>query len=198
MDEVTVHRVTAVERALFPLHLVVHVIGVVHANVILPTRGTSGRTGHSVVDTILKRHRTAVLQTVVGDDIVAKHIHILLDRRTQILHQILHVLDEVWIDVVLQTTDAVVVLDQTSASSLLHAVEHMLTVAHAIEHRRESTQVLTYARGVEQVGVKTLQLVHNRADILDAVGELHAQTFLNHTDQCVAVLHGSQIVKAIC
>ena len=47
------------------------------------------------------------------------------------------------------------------------------------------------------MGVETLKLVHDRTDVLDTVGQLHAHTFLNHTYQCVAVLHGSQIVQTI-
>ena len=197
VDEVTVHRITATECTLLPLHLVVHVVRMVLTHVVLPARGTSGRTGHGIVDTILKTHRATVLQTVVGDDIVTKHIHILLNRRTQILHQILTVLDEVGIDIILQTSDTVIVLNQASASSLLHDVQHVLTVAHAIQHTGEGTQILSHTRGVEQVGVETLKFVHDGTDILDTVGELNAHTFLNHTYQCVAVLHGSQIVQTI-
>ena len=198
MNEVTVHRVAAAECALLPLHLIVHIVWVVLAHIVLPARSTSGRTRNSIVDTILKTHRSAVLQTVVSDDIIAKHIHILLNGRTQILHQILTVLDEVRIDVVLQATYSIIVLNQASTCGLLHDVQHVLTVTHTIQHTCESAKVLSHTRGVEQVRVETLKLVHDGTDILDAVGKLNAHTFLNHTHQSMAMLHGSQIVKTIC
>ena len=143
MYEVAVHRVAACQRALLPLYLVVHVVRMVLAHVVLPTRSTTGRTRHGVVDTILKTHRATVLQTVVGNDIVTEDIHILLDGWTQILHEVLTVLDEVRIDVVLQTTNTVVVLNQAATRGFLHDIEHVLTVTHAIEHTGQCTQVLS-------------------------------------------------------
>ena len=134
----------------------------------------------------------------MGDDVVTEDIHILLDGRTQIFHKVLTVLHKVRIDVILQTTDTVVVLDQATTGGLLHAVEHMLTIAHTIEHTSEGAEVLSHTRGVEQVGIETLQLIHNRTDILDAIGQFYLHGLLNHTYQSMAMLHGSQIVKAIC
>ena len=165
--------------------------------IVLPTRSTSGRTRHSVTDTILETHRTTVLQTVVGNDVVTEDVHILLNRRTQILHQILTVLNEVRIDIILQSADTIVVLNQTSTCGLLHHVKHMLTVTHTIKHTSKSTEVLSHTRGVEQVGIETLKLVHNRTDVLDTVCQLNAKSFLNYTNQSMAMLHGSQIVKTI-
>ena len=66
----------------------------------------------------------------MGDDVVAEHVDILLDNGLHILDEVLHVLHEVGVNIVLQTTDTVVVLNQASARGLLHAVEHVLTVAH--------------------------------------------------------------------
>ena len=197
MHEVAVHRVAACQCALLPLHLVVHVVGVVLAHIVLPACSTSGRTSHSVVDAVLQTHRSALLEAVVSDDVVAEHVHVLLNHRAQVLHQVLHVLHEVRVDVGLQAADAVVVLDEASAGGLLHHVEHVLAVAHAIEERGQGTEVLSTARGVEQVRVETLQLVHDGANVLDAVGELNAHAFLDDTHQCMTVLHGTQVVQTV-
>ena len=197
MNKITVHRVAAAQRTLLPLYLVIHVVGVVLAYIVLPTRSTSGRTRHSIADAILKAHRAAVLQAVMGDDVITKDVHILLNCRTQILHQVLAILHEVRVDVILQSSYSIIVLDQASTRGLLHAVQHMLTITHAVEHTRQGTQVLSHTRGVKQVRVETLKLIHNRADVLDAVGQLNAKTFLDDTYQRMAMLHGTQIVKTI-
>ena len=143
MHEIASHRVAGVGGALLPLHLVVQIVGMILANVVLPSRGTTGRTCDSKADAILKAHRSAVLQAVMGDDIVAKHIHILLNRRTQISDEILHVFHEIGIDVVLKSTYSVIILDKASASGLLHAVEHVFAVTHTVKECGESSQVLS-------------------------------------------------------
>ena len=144
------------------------------AHVALPARGTSCRASHAVADAVFLRHRAYVLETLVGDDVVAEHVDILLDDRLHVGNELLHVLHEVGVDVVLQSTYSIIVLNQASARGLLHAVQHMLAVAHGIEERRECAHILGTAAHVEQVRVNTLQLVHDGADVLDAVGKLHA------------------------
>ena len=133
----------------------------------------------------------------MGDDIVAEDIHILLDHRAQILAELLAVLDEVGVDVILKTTYAVVVLDESSTGCFLHHVEHMLAVAHAVEECGEGTEVLSAATAVEQVGVETLKLVHDSAHILDAVGELHAQRLLNNSHEGMTMHHCREVVETV-
>ena len=197
MYQVAVHRVATSQCALLPLHLVVHIVWVVLTHITLPTRSTSGRTSHCIRDTVFLAHWSALLQSVVCNHVVTKHIHVLLNHGSQVLHQCLHVLYKVRIDVVLQSTYSIIVLDQTSTSGLLHTVQHMLTVAHAIQEGSQGTQVLSHTRGVQQVRIQTLQLVHDGTDILDTVGELHAHGLFNHTYQCMTVLHGTQIVQTV-
>ena len=67
----------------------------------------------------------------------------------------------------------------------------MLTITHTIEHTREGTQVLSDTRGIEQVGIETLQLIHDRTDVLDAVCEFYLHRLLDDTYQSVTVLHGT-------
>ena len=167
------------------------------AHVVLPSGSTSGGTRHTVVDTVFEVHWTHLLQTVVRDDVVAKHIHILLNHRTQILHQVLAVLHEVRVDIVLKSTYSIIVLDESAAGGFLHHVEHVLAVAHSIKEGGQRAQVLGTAGGEQQVAVQTLQLVHDGADVMDAVGELYAHRLLNHTYQCMALLHGTEVVKTI-
>ena len=81
----------------------------------------------------------------MGDDVVAKHVHVFLNHRAQVLTELLHVVHEVRINVVLQSTYSVIVLNKASTGGLLHHVEHMLTVTHAIKEGSERTQVLSTA-----------------------------------------------------
>ena len=165
--------------------------------IVLPTGSTSGRTCHAVVDTILKTHRTNAHKTVVSDNVVAEHVEILLDHRTQILAELLCVLHKLRVDVGLETADAVVVLDKASACCLLHHVEHVLTVAHAVEECCQGTQVLCGTAEVEQVAVDTLELVHDCTDVVDAVAELNAHTLLYHAYKSMTVHHSREIVQAV-
>ena len=87
----------------------------------------------------------------MSDHVITEDIHILLNHWAQILHQILAVLDEVRIDIVLQSTYSIIVLNQSATSGLLHAVQHVLTVAHTIQHTCKCAKVLSHTRCVEQV-----------------------------------------------
>jgi len=45
--------------------------------------------------------------------------------------------------------------------------------------------------------VNALKLIHNRADVLDAVSKLHTHCLFNDTYQRVAVMHGAKIVQTV-
>ena len=145
VNHIAAHRVARVSSNLLPLHFIVAIVWMVLAHIVLPSGSTSGRTGHTVVDAVLKTHRAYLLQTVVRNDVIAKDVHILLNHRTQILHQVLAVLHEVGVDVVLQSTYSIIVLDESAAGGFLHHVQHVLTVAHSIEESGQRTQVLSTA-----------------------------------------------------
>ena len=151
MTGIAVHGVAARHGNLLPLHLVVHIIRMVLAHIILPAGSTSCRTRHGIRDTILLAHRSYLLKALVGDDVITEHIHILLNDGLHILDEILHVLHEVRIDIILQSTYSIIVLYQSSTRRLLHAVEHMLTVAHRIEEGGQRTHILSAAAHIQQV-----------------------------------------------
>ena len=167
------------------------------ADIVLPSCGTSGRTGDAVVDTVLKIHVAHTFKTLVSDDVVTEDIEILLYERTEIFAECLGVLHEVRVDVGLQTTYSIIVLDESSARSLLHDVEHMLTVTHTVEECCQGAEVLCACSEEEQVVVDTLQLVHDGADVADAVAELYAHSLLNDADEGVTVVHGAEIIQSV-
>ena len=105
----------------------------------------------------------------MSNHVVAEYVEVLLNHRTEILAEGLHVLNEVRVDICLQTTDTVVVLDQTATGCLLHDVQYVLTVAHAVEECGQGTQVLCGTAEVQQVRVDTLQLIHDSTDVADTV-----------------------------
>ena len=133
----------------------------------------------------------------MGDNIVTEHIHILLYHRSKVSDKVLNILHEVWIDIILKTSDTIVVLNESSACSLFHDVEHMLTVAHGVEECRKGTKVLCAASKVEQVRVNTLQLVHNGTHVLDAVSELDTKSLLYDTHECMTVHHCAEVIHTI-
>ena len=73
----------------------------------------------------------------------------------------------------------------------------MLTITHTIKHTRQGTQILSHTRGIEQVGVETLQLIHNRTDVLDAVCQFHLHGLFDHTHEGMTMLHGTQVVQTV-
>ena len=103
------------------------------------------------------------------DDVIPKDIEVFLNHRTQIFAECLHVLNKVRVDIILQTANAIVVLNETSTRSFLHDIQHMLTVTHAIKECGQRTQVLCTGAEEQQVVVNTLKFIHDGADILNAV-----------------------------
>ena len=132
MYHIAGHGVAAGARNLLPLHLVVEVVRMVLADIVVPSCGTSCRTGDGIVDAVLEVHIAHSLKTLVCDDVVAEDVKIFLYERTEVLAELLYVLHEVRVDVGLQSAYSVVVLYQTPAGCLLHDVEHLLTVSHAV------------------------------------------------------------------
>ena len=149
MAVIAVHRVTASHGNLLPVHLVVQGVRMALTGIVLPARSTSGGTCYGIVDTVFKSHGAYSLQAVVCNNVVAEHIQILLDHRAEVLAQSLNVLDKVGIDVSLEATYAIVVLDEATTGSLLHHVEHVLAVTHTVQEGSQSSQVLCCTAQVE-------------------------------------------------
>ena len=166
-------------------------------SIVLPTRCTTCRTCNSIVDTILIIHRTYAFETVVSNHVVTEYVEILLNHRTEILAESLHVLNEVRIDISLKTTDTVIILDQATTSCLLHHVQHVLTVTHTVEECSQSTQVLCGTTEVQQVRVDTLQLIHDSTDVVDTIRKFDTHSLLDNAYQSVAVHHGREVVQTV-
>ena len=151
VHEVTVHRIGSCERDLAPFHFVVHIVGMVLANIVTPTCSTPGRACHAVGDAVCLVHWANAFKAVVGDHVIAEHIHVFLNHWTEIFAEVFHVLDEVLVNIVLQSADAVVVLNEASTSGFFHHVEHVFAVAHTVEECCECAKVLCAASAVQQV-----------------------------------------------
>ena len=72
------------------------------ADIVLPSGGTSGRTGDAVVDAVLKIHVADTFKTLVRDDVVTEDVEILLYERTEIFAECLGVLHKVRVYIGLQ------------------------------------------------------------------------------------------------
>ena len=168
------------------------------AHIVMPSCSTSCRAGNAIVHAVGQVHRSYALKPLVRDDVVAEHVQIFLYHGAQIRAQLLGVGNEVGVDVVLQSADAIIVLYESATGGFLHHVEHMLTVAHTVKEGRQGAQVLRASAQEEQVVVYTLQLVHDGTDVMYSVRELYAHGLFYHTHQSVAVVHGAQIVETVC
>ena len=197
MAIVTVHGIAMRQCDLFKVHLIIHSVWMVLADIILPAAGTTGRSCHAIADAVCLIHDTDVTETLMGNDVVAEDIQILLYHRTQILAEFLDVGNEVRINVSLQATYSIIVLYQPAAGCLFHHVQYVLTIAHSIKESRKRTQVLSAASRVKEMVVYTLQLIHDRTDIADAVGQFYAHALLNDTDKRMTVHHGRQVVHTV-
>ena len=133
MNHIACHRVSTRQCHLLKVNLAIHGIRMIFAHIVMPTGSTSGRTCHGIIDTIFKIHRPDTFKTLMCDDVIPKDIEVFLNHRTQIFAECLHVLNKVRVDIILQTTNAIVVLNETSTRSFLHDIQHMLTVTHTIK-----------------------------------------------------------------
>ena len=115
----------------------------VFAHIAVPSACSSRRTGNSVADGIFAAEQSNLLEALLGDDVVAKDIHIFAEHWLHILAQSLDVCHEVRVYIVLQSAYAVVVLNKSTTRGFLHYVEHMLAITHTVEERRECSKVLS-------------------------------------------------------
>jgi hypothetical protein len=74
----------------------------------------------------------------------------------------------------------------------------MLAVTHTVKECSKSTKVLSATAAIQQVRVKTLKLIHDCADILDAVCKLYAHSLFYYTNKRMTMHHGREIVKTVC
>ena len=121
------------------------------AHIVRPSSGTSRTTRTSVGYGIFLGEHAHTFETVVQDDVAREDVVELLEHRFEVLTQLFHVLREIGVDVVLASTDAVVVLYESSARSFLHHVEHLFTVAHAVDEGGKCAEVLCTASVEEEV-----------------------------------------------
>ena len=100
-------------------------------------------------------------------------------------------------DVGHNSSDHVVVLDQTATGGLLHHVEHLFTIAESVEKGGQRSKVHTQCRPEQQVRRQAVQLIHNRTDVQRPFGNLDAhRLFDTHTER-VTVLMCGKIIQPI-
>jgi hypothetical protein len=79
----------------------------------------------------------------VGNDVAGEYGVVLLDCLGHDFEKFLHVIDEVLVEVVNHTADAVVIECHARAASLLEYVEYAFALAQGIEQHGGSTEVHT-------------------------------------------------------
>ena len=136
-------------------------------NIVVPTGCTTCRTSNSIIDTILKTHRTNAFETVVCNHIITEYVKVFLNHWTKVFTELLRIFYEVRIDIILNATYSIIVLNQAATRCFLHHVEHVLTITHTIEECCKCTHILSSCTKEQQVVVDTLELIHNCTDILD-------------------------------
>ena len=167
------------------------------ADVARPTAGTAGTSGCSERDGIFTAQYTHAFQTAMSDDIARKHFVVFSQHRTEIGDKFLYLLYEVRCDVVLYTTNGVVVLNQASAGGCLEDVENLFTVAETVEESGQGSQVHAETREEQQVRVDALQFIHNGTDVLYSFAHFDAHRFFDTHTQGVAVLVCAQVIQAV-
>ena len=149
-------------------------------------------------DCILLRDTTHVLKTLVSDYVVTEDIYVLRELWLEVCTEFLDILLEVLVDIILKTTDTIVVLDKATTCCLLHAVEHVLTVTHTVKECCESTEVLSITAEIEKMTVNTLELIHDCTDNLDTVREFYTKCLLDNATDSVTVNHCREVVQTVC
>ena len=133
----------------------------------------------------------------MSDYVVTEDFHILLKFWLKISAKVLHVLLEVIIYICLKTTDSVVVLDKTTTSGFLHAVEHILTVTHTVKECSEGAKVLSITTEVKQVTINTLKLIHDSTNHLNALRQLNAHCLFNYSADSMTIDHSREIIETV-
>ena len=167
------------------------------AQVVVPTRSASRRTGAAIGNHLLLAERTHTDRTVAEDDVACEDIVIFFQVFAHHGNKFLDATLEVGMQVVRQTTNHVVVDDEAAAAGFFKNVENFLAVAESIEESRCRPQVLTQAGEEEDVRVDALQFVHDGANYLYAVAHFHAQSLLNTSTECMTALHSAQVVHTV-
>ena len=100
-------------------------------------------------------------------------------------------------DVGHHTANGVVVEDEAATASFFEDVENLLAVAESIEEGCGRAEVLSQTTEEEDVRIDTLKFVHDGANHLHAVAHVDAHGLFNDHTGGMAVLHSTQIVKAV-
>ena len=109
----------------------------------------------------------------------------------------LHIFHEIGMQVVCHAADHVVVDDESSAGGLLKDFQDFLAVAESVEECGGGAEVLAETAEEKDVAVDTLELVHDGADDLHAFADLDAHSLFDAHTECMAGLHGSEVVHTV-
>ena len=166
-------------------------------HVVVPACRTARTAGTTKGDTLLFGEHTDTLGAVLEDDVASEDVVVFLNILTHVRNELLDTLLEIRMNIGHHTADGVIVQNQASAAGFLEDVKNLLTVAETIKECRGGTEVLTEAGEEQDVGVDTLQLIHNSTDDLHAIAHLNAHSLLDTHAERVAVLHGAEIVETV-
>ena len=140
---------------------------------------------------------TYTLRTCLENHISREDVVVLFDILAHRHDEFLHAFLEIGVNIVSQTTNHIVVENQTTTASFFKDVENEFAVAETIKERRCRTHILAQAREEEQVRVNTLQFIHDGTNHLHTIAHFHSHGLLNASAKSVTVLHRTEIVHTV-
>ena len=94
-------------------------------------------------------------------------------------------------------TNGVIILNQPATGSRFENVENLLAVTETIEESCQGTQVHAQTGEEQQVGINTLQLVHDGTNVLHALAHLDAHGIFDTHTECMTIVMSCQIIQTV-
>ena len=123
---------------------------------------------------------------------------IVLDDAAQVLDELFHLALEIGMQVSLNTSDHVVVLDQSSACRFFKDIQNHFAFAETVEERCQSSHIHDQTRIEQQVRIDTLKFVHDGTDVLSTFRDFNACRLFNAHAEGVTVLMSAQVIQTVC
>ena len=145
------HRVAFSADNLVKFQFGIDAVRLTLAHVASPARTTTVRACDSPRDGIVTCEDSDILHTVLGDDVAGEYLVVFLDIGGEDIKKRMHVLDEIGMQILHDTADAVIVECHARATGLLHDVKNLFADTQGVEQHGGRTKVHTVSSDKQAV-----------------------------------------------
>jgi len=162
-----------------------------------PTRSAPCRACNAISYCIFFRKMSDIHHTTQSYHIVRKKSVVFGQFFTHVWDKCLYIFLKIFIDIKHDAANHILVDNQTTATCFFKNLKNNFSLAHSVNKCSCCTQIVGVSCPCQAVGIDTIQLIHNGANVLRSQRNFNFRSLFNAHAQGMAIHIGRKIIQTI-